>query len=359
MKIDFEPYRIGAVFNPLDLRGSFTPKFKEISIKFPSRLNAMAIDPSKITTNKNMIYTPGEVVFSIKLYANINVKTTSKKGQIKISKTSKRRNLIKHAVMLMRNTLKDNSGLEVEVDNDVELKHAGLGSSSRLISGVATAINEIYGSPVTHEKLARYVAQNHGEEIDRDNENLNPVQCIGGSAVSGLYSGGLFVITGETVVVGKMDISADKKVVLGIPKNYKEVDSKSQFDEEKKNLDKFLKTGKKYGSLIAYKILHQGLPSMKLNNLKPMGDIIYEYRFNMGSIKNCSYVYPPMVEITNNLRSLKEKQLVDVLAISSIGPTIFAITNNTFPVLIAFKEQGLETRITEIENDRYKVLSKQ
>ena len=358
MKTDFEPYPIGTVFNPLKLGKSISPVFTSVEIKFPSRLNAMAIDPGKITSNKNMVYTPGEVVFSIKLYANIKVKTTSQKGQIKVSSGSKRRNLIKHAVLLMREALGDDTGLEIEVGNDVELRHAGLGSSSRLISSAAAAVNELYGRPVSFKRLARYVAQNHGEEIDGDNKNLNPVQCIGGSAVSGLYSGGLFVITGETVVVGKMNVDSTKKVVLGIPKEYKEVDSKSQFDEEKRNLDKFLNTGKKHGPIIAYKILHHGLPAMKNNNLGPMGDIIYEYRFHMGSIKNCSYVYPPMVDITNNFRFLKEKKLVDILAISSIGPTVFAITDDIKPIIKAFGEQGLNTMVTEIENERYQVLKK-
>ena len=223
---------------------------------------------------------------------------------------------------------------------------------------IAIAVNELYGKPVSYKILAKYVAQNHGEEIEGDNENLNPVQCIGGSAVSGLYNGGLFIITGETEVVGRMNIKSQKKVVLGIPEKYKEVDSKEQFDEEKKNLGKFLKTGKKYGSTIAYKILHQGLPAMKDTDLKPMGNIIYEYRFYMGSIKNCSYVYAPMIGITNNLKFLKEKRLVDVLSISSIGPTVFAITDNTKPVIEAFEKQGLTTTVTEVDNKRYKVVNK-
>ncbi len=78
----------------------------------------------------------------------------------------------------------------------------------------------------------------------------------------------------------------------------------------------------------------------------------------MGSIKNCSYAYPPIVNITNNLKFLKEEKLVDVLAISSVGPIVFAITNDTKPVTEAFEKQGLITTITEVENEHYKVLEK-
>lgn len=357
MKTDFKPYLVGTVHNPLKLRKKYKPVFDSVEIDFPSRLNAMAIDPSKITENRNMVYTPGEIVFSISLFKTIKV-SKNKKKEILISDITKRKVLVKHAALIMQKALNDDSGLTIEVDNQNEIRHAGLGSSSSVIAGVAAAINELYGNPISDSDLVKYVAQNHGEEIDGKDDYLNPVQCIGGSAVSGIMDGGLFVIAGESEVIGKMDIPASMKVVLGIPKDFEDVDSDKQFDEEKKNLKKFLKTGQKYGPTIAYRLLHEVLPSLKNNQLKAIGDLIFDYRFKMGSIQNCSYVYPPMVELAEKLKFLKEKNVVDVLAISSVGPAFFAITDNVKKVQNEFEKHNLSTIVTEISNSKYKILNK-
>lgn len=358
MKTDFTPYPVGTVHNPIRLGKRFRPVYKKVEILFPSRLNAMAIDPSKITANRNLVYTPGEVVFSIQIFKKIMV-ANNNLGKIIITRNSKRPTLILHTALIMQNLLKDSSGMMIEVNNQDEIRHAGLGSSSGLIAGVAAAINEFYGNPISPRQLIKYVAQNHGEEIDGNNRELNPVQCIGGSAVSGMLNGGLFVITGESEVITSMKIPKKKKVVLGIPSDFRDSDSKEQFDKEKNNLDKFLKTGKKFGPTIAYRFLHYAIPGMMVGDLKPLSDLIYEYRFKMGSIKNCSYVYPPMVPIAKKLAFLKEEGLAEVLSISSVGPTFFAITENSKKVRDVFKSNGLRTIETSISNKKYRVLVKE
>src|SRR5258708_307254 len=69
-KTDFEPYKVGRVFNPFQGHISkLNEKLKKIKIKYPSRLDSMAIDPSKIATNDNLKYTPGQVDFKLSLVA--------------------------------------------------------------------------------------------------------------------------------------------------------------------------------------------------------------------------------------------------------------------------------------------------
>lgn len=354
MKTDFEPYPIGTVHNVIDMSKEMKPIHREVEIEFPSRLNAMAIDPSKITSNKNMVYTPGEVVFSIQIFNKIKVKSTNRQT-LEISKRSKRSVLVKHAAIIMQKLFKDETGLFIDVDNSQEIRHAGLGSSSALIAGVAAAINELYGNPIATRELAKYVAQNHGEEIDGDNEQLNPVQCIGGSAISGLNEGGVFVIAGETEIISSMHLDSSKEIILGIPNDFLETDSKSQFEDEKDNLDKFLKTGKKYGQEIAYRMLHQAIPGIINNDVKPLGDLIFDYRFHMGSIENCSYVYPKMTDIAKELAFLKELKHADVLAISSVGPTFFATGKDTELIEESFAKNNLKVIKTKICNSKYTV----
>ncbi len=359
MKNDFNAFPVGTVFNPLKRKISqVRPKFRGVIIDYPARLNAMAIDPSKIAYNKNLVYTSGEVVFPIKIYKRIIVKILPNEKRFHVSKRSKRKSLIIHTCKIMSKVIRLKDGLYVDVDDPLEIKHIGLGSSSSLIAGVASAINEIYGNPIDKKTLVRYLAQNHGEEIKNEKNMIMPVQCIGGSAAAGIIGGGLLIISGKSVVIKSMKIHHDYKVIIGLPKDFNPLDSKEALEKELNNMEGFIETGRKYGAQVAYNILHKGLPDMENGKLDAMGDIIFNYRYNMGSIKNCSFLYPKLIDITNNLAYLKIKKHCKVLSVSSVGPGIFSITKSPKIVKSSFKKQGLQVIETEVDNNGYKVVRK-
>jgi len=316
----------------------------------------MAVDPSKIAENKNMIYTAGEIVFSIPIFKRVKVVVIASPNCV-ISENSKRKPLIMHAFLIMKKAIGFTNGLNIEVDNLKEIRHQGMGSSSGLLTSVCAAINEIYGCPLTPKELLRYVAQNHGEEIEGNNDDLIPVQCIGGSAASGLYEGGALLLLGENLVAKRMNISDKYSVVLGFPKDFREVDAEEALKKELENMDNFMQCGKKYGESNAYNVLHKFIPAMIDSDLDAMGDVIYEYRFNMGSIKNCSFLYPKLVEICDKVSILKKEKTAPILSISSVGPLIFAITKNTDRCREVFEKENLQVEVIPIYNDKYKVLN--
>ena len=47
---------------------------------------------------------------------------------------------------------------------------------------------------------------------------------------------------------------------------------------------------------------------MQNGSIKELSNVVYEYRFNMGSNENCSFVYDGLVELGNNLRCLYENK---------------------------------------------------
>ncbi|MCW8966499.1 MAG: methyltransferase domain-containing protein [Candidatus Pacearchaeota archaeon] len=357
MKTDYSSFKVGTVFNPITktIRNNF-PLLNSVEISFPSRLNAMAIDPSQIAQNRNMVYTAGEIVFSIPIFKNIKMKVIPSSDCI-ISENSKRKSLIKHAFLIMREAIGFANGLYIEVDNSKEIKHQGMGSSSGLLAGVCAAINEIYGCPLSPKNLLRYVAQNHGEEIEGNEEELIPVQCIGGSAASGLYEGGALLLLGKNIVAKSMYISEEYSVVLGFPKDFKEIDSEEAMEKELENMERFMQCGKKYGKINAYNVLHKFIPAMIESDLEVMGDVIYDYRFNMGSIKNCSFLYPRLIEICNNISILKKENIAPILSISSVGPSVFAITKDTDKCKKIFEKENLQVKILPMYNGKYKILN--
>ncbi len=358
-KKDFQPFKVGTVFNPLsEPPRKVTRRYANVRLKYPSRLEAMAIDPSKIAINDNLRYTPGQIDFCVRIYKTITIAKIRKSTKVVVSNNSPRKTLIQHAAIIMRKALGINEGLKIDVKEEVSLRHCGFGSSSGLIASVACAINELYGSPISDRALVKYLAQNHGEEIDGSKNFINPVQCIGGSAACGTYHGGLVILAGESMVVKTMKISPDYDVVVGVPSDFTYPDSKYLMDMEIKNLPKFLKTGKKYGSIIAYRLFHEVLPELEVGKIQALGDLIFDYRFKMGSIGNCSFVYPPLIQLTDSLAFLKEQGIAEVLTISSVGPGVFVLTKQANICEEAFKERGMNTIRTKIHNSRYKVLEK-
>ena len=182
---------------------------------------------------------------------------------------------------------------------------------------------------------------------------------MGGSAAASLYKAGLILISGENSVISTMKVPKDYSVIIGIPGDYIVRDSRVLLKLEIKNMHKFIQTGRKFGPIIAYNILHKMLPAIQDVDMKTIGDIIYDYRFNMGSIVNCSYAYPKLVKLMTSLKSLKKLGYVDVLSISSVGPGVFVITrNNKDECVRTFRKLGLKTFTTKIHNTGFRVLEK-
>lgn len=355
IKDDFTPFVVGAIFNPFVVKDPGIPSCQSVTIKYPSRLNAMALDPSKIAMNDNLRYSPGEIIFKVGLFKEVTVELIESEDII-ISPDSKRPSLIKHSALLMKKALLYNGGFKISVKNEKEIKHAGLGSSSGLIAAVACAINELFSCPVSNKDLLRYLAQNHGEEIADDNNHLSPVQCIGGSAAGGLYPGAMLVLAGDSRVIAQMDIDSKYKAIIGIPKDFSPIDAQLLLESEIKSFPRFIECGKKYGQPIAYRLLHEVLPAMIEGDLKVIGNLIYDYRFNMGSIENCSYCYEKLPEIAKELSCLKTKGFAPILAVSSVGPGFFAISLQPEICQKAFEDSNLQTFIVDIVNDTYQVL---
>lgn len=351
----FEKFKVWTVRNKLNLSvNNLHILFDEIKIKFPSRLNTIAINPSKIAFDNDGIYTPWEIVFSIKKYLNVYIKKINW-NKVEISNNSKRKNLILHSFLLMKNVLNFKDNLYISVDNNDEIRHSWLWSSSKLISAVACWINELYWNPIPSKELIKYLAQNHWEEIDWTSNYLKPVQCIWWSAASWLCDSWLIILAWESEIIWKMDIDSSYDVIIWIPKDFKDIDSKFAFEEEIKNLDKFKNCWIKFWKEIAYNILHKLIPALYNNRIDIIWDIVFDYRFNKWSIENCSFIYPKLINLSLKLKFLKTSWLVDVISISSVWPTFFAITKKSKIVEKVFNENWFNIIKTKIENSKYEI----
>lgn len=356
-KTDFNTFKIGTIFNPIQIKEKVEAIGSEIVLTYPSRLEAMSLDPSQIAQNNNLIYPAGQINFSVDITKKVTIRINKKNRQVVISRISPRPSLIRHAALIMMEALGINDGLEIDVIDEVNLRHCGLGSSSSLIASVATAINELYGRPLTTLQLIRYCAQNHGEEIDGANECLMPVQCIGGSGACGHFSGGLVIIAGLANPIYLKDIPENLGVVIGVPKDFKHPDSQTMMKAEIDNIIGFKRVGKEYSETIAYRLLHQVIPAAQEGDLQPLKELIFDYRWDMGGIQNCAFAYPKVVELAEKLRHLRSDDEVKILSLSSVGPGFFALTSNTEKIKTIFENLDMKTIVTKPHNGTYNVIS--
>ena len=356
----FPIIKAGHIFNkyPKKVNNSLLEK-ESVIIKYPCRLDAMAINPAAVCYNDSMIFTPGEVVFSLAKYIKVKIDVISPAGgKIEVSKKTKRKVLAKHSCLLMYAALGVNPSVKIDVDDKDIPKHCGFGSSSSTIAAVAAAINELYGCPIDNKDLIKYLASNHAEEVSDSNEDeLKVVQCIGGGATNGLTDEGIIIITGRSTAIAKMKYKS--KVLVCFPKDFVQKDAKVLMELEEQNLWKFKKTGEEYADKIAYTLLHKVIPDMINGSIKELADLVFDYRFNMGSNENCSFVYDGLMDISDKIRKLYEEKKCEFLALSSVGPAFFLLVNNNQEedCLKELDKLNLTVFKSEICNTKYKVIS--
>ena len=336
-------------------QGPARPAHAYIHMRYPMRLEAMALDTSKIGLQDDGNYSAGQINFKIKLFRDVHIRVGSGNGDIHIDPNAQRPALVRHSAELMRTLLGFTDELEISTSAELELRHCGFGSSSNVIAAVGHAINELYGSPLDPHQLAAYLAKNHGEEIDSSPDMVSPVQCIGGSALAGLANGSIFVVAGAHKIIAEADIPEGYYIVAGVPADYTFPDAHTLLKKEAKQMSKFIRTGKKYGAVIAYRLVHEALPALKDGNIGPIGNLIFDYRFRMGSIRNCSFVYPRMMVLARKLEALKHDGRAEILSLSSVGPGFFVVTRDPKYCTEAFEALNLTTYTLEPYNGGYQI----
>ncbi len=326
------------------------PTATSICLRYPTRLNAMALDSSKIVPTGGG-YLAGELLFVSSLTRTVEVALTDGDAPVEIAPDCAQPVLAKHAALLMRRALGIQGTLRVHVTGQDLPSHIGLGSSSGTIAAVATAVNRLYGSPVPPVDLVAYLARNHGEEIDGESDLLLPVQCLGGSATAGVLPGAVHVVAGANVPILSARLPEDMSIVLAMPEDLLDRDAVASLSAEAESFDGFAEVGKVHGPEIAYRLLHEAWPSLVGGDLLPLGRLLFDYRFRMGSIDNCAFSHPRLRSIAAAVEPMFLDGEVEVLSLSSVGPSFFAVTSDTQRCVARFTEAGLRTIVSRPWND--------
>ena len=154
-------------------------------------------------------------------------------------------------------------------------------------------------------------------------------------------------------------------VLIGIPKDYQSVSSKVYIDLEQaaaKNLCDI--PNEDYKRFVIDNLEQIALPKLASKDISGISDIVFGNRFNNEcgiSIKKLiSKISPSFARIVKNVRKLYESDIphCDMLGISSMSPTLFALTSSKVSENICikkFEEQGMDVYIYHVYNDTYSI----
>ncbi|MGK5630566.1 GHMP family kinase ATP-binding protein [Streptomyces sp. URMC 123] len=337
------------------------PTATGLELRYPTRLNAMALDPGKIVASQGgdgggTGFPAGELLLACDLFRTVRVELLSDSEEVTVAPDSARPVLARHAALITRSLLGTRQGLRVRVDEAPLPPHIGMGSSSATIAAVSAAINELYGRPLPARQLIKFLVDNHGEEIDGTTDRLIPVQCIGGSAAAGLMKGSAQVVAGNATPTLAAEIPEGYTVLLAVPPGLKRWDGAESLREEARHFDKFRDTGERYAREIAYRLVHHAWPALLDGDVREFGRLIFDYRFRMGSIENCSFSHPRLLEFAGAVEPLFPEGVVDVLGLSSVGPTFFALTRDAAAASERLRSAGLDVLTARPWSEGYTVV---
>ncbi|WP_435193315.1 GHMP family kinase ATP-binding protein [Streptomyces sp. NRRL F-5630] len=349
----FEPFIPGTVHHPLAASLRRAEPRDETAIRYPTRLNAMALQPGAIADDRNLLYDAGELVLSVARFHHVRVRRLEPGTGLVVDPAVRRPELVEHAARIMCSALGVDCDLAIRVESDPLPVHAGFGSSSSLIAAVATAVNHLHGNPVDRGDLLPYLTSNHGEEHGTLPGLLIPVQCIGGSAASGLYDGGIQIVAGRSTVVLTVPVPERLSLVIGVPSDWDLRPTDELMAAEAEKFGQFRATGERWAPTIAFRMLHEAMPAARRGDLGPLGSLVFDYRFRMGSIENCSFTHPGLTDLAKNLEPLWHEGAATMLSLSSVGPAFFVLTDRPDHCAERFADLGMDVTHARPHNGTY------
>ena len=343
------------------------PQHTRVKIAFPTRLNIMVLDQTKIAPNERMIFPAGEILISVKLFIHVTVEYLGNdNGDIVICDNVRRKVLVNRAYHLMAHILGRTPSIAIDVDDREVMKQSGLGTTGATLGAICAAINELYGNPADRLDLAGYLAANYGEEIDDVNpDELQCMPCFGGSFDGGFFEGSVQIIAGQAVPIMSGEYAGF--VVIGIPNDYIPGTAASEVERHSKYLfenpmvsDDAPVVNKAYNANVAYHLLNEAMPQLRNGDISGISRLSFDINFNVEahSVTDYDWFFPRANEVASNIRYLYDEGFCDGLGKSSTGPAFFALVRDQRQydeVVKAFQAQNMMTVRTEVCSEAYHV----
>lgn len=313
VEYEFQPFDPGKSINTLGFEKEYnlSPVQGKVRAVAPGRIHLTVLDMNRFAPNRPG---GGGVGFALQIYCSAEVECTPSDLTIDYS----REPIIRHFVEVFRKTLGYRGGFRIKIQ-DHQRKHVGLGSTGSVLLALGHAMNTALGSPLSSEQIRLLLGNNYVEETEDGRVTRGFETGVGPAAAT---YGGMTVTGDELALAYRHSFAKEKNVFIIIPSTEVSSAGRSEFDllmNRARTLDY------QDRELKAYLILMDLIPALEKNDLKRIGDIVWEIEFR-GSKR--AEVEHHSFKIYHYMSQLRESGL-EFVGMSSVGPSIAVVTDRS------------------------------
>jgi len=310
VEYEFISFHPGENIRTLGLERSYplSPVKGTVTVRSPARIHLTVFDMNRFAPGRAG---GGGLGFALQLYCSVDVTCTESGIEIDYS----REGIIRHFVEVFRKVTGYKGGFRIRA-RDHQHQHVGLGSTSTVMISLANALNYAVGSPLTPDQLRKLVGNNYVEETAGETIAFAFETGVG-PAVS--TYGGMAIMGDELTLAYHHPFAEGKNVFVVIPPSDISSAGTKEFDLL---MNKARVLDYRDRELKAYLMLMDMIPALEEDNLKRIGNIIWEIEFR-GSKR--AEVEHHSFEIYHYMSQLREAGL-EFVGMSSVGPSIAIIT---------------------------------
>ncbi len=280
-----------------------------VLVRAPARIHLTVLDMNRFAPEHAG---GGGIGFAIQAYCSAEVSCTKKEISVDYGRAA----IVEHFVAVFRKAVGYTGGFKIKV-TDHKHQHVGLGSTSTVMIAVATAMNEAVGSPLSNTQLRHLIGRNFVEE-SADGRIAFGFETGVGPAVS--TYGGMAVMGDELALAYHHPFAEGKNVFIVIPPITISSAGTQEFDllmNKGRTLDYIDR------ELKAYLFLMDLIPALERNDLKKIGDIVWEIEFRGSKRAEVEHHSYGIYHYMNLLRVAK----LEFVGMSSVGPSIAIVTD--------------------------------
>jgi len=296
---------------------------REVEVTIPARLHTSVLDMNRFNTTRPG---GGGIGFAVGIYFRARVRSTEKP---EIVVRGERTLIVEHFARVLKEILDFPGGFEIEL-YDHGRRHVGMGSSAGSMCAACIGINEVLGRPFNNRELRRVLGFNACEESPLNNNYLIRGFETGIGAMAGI-NGGMVLSTDDLELVYRISLPDTRALIIipdvpSLEDEFTGKDTAAQSEVEllmrrARYLDT-LQSGTK-----SQIVLLDLLPAMVRGDLKGIGNAIFDLAFLGSKRAECEQHGLYGAPIYRYIGSLREIG-AEVVGMSSVGPTVYALTRN-------------------------------
>lgn len=296
---------------------------REVEVTIPARLHTSVLDMNRFNITRPG---GGGIGFAVGVYFRARVRSTRKP---EIVVRGQRTLIVDHIARVFKEILDFSGGFEIEL-YDHGRRHVGMGSSAGSMCAACIGINEVLGRPFNNRELRRVLGFNNCEESPLNKSFLIRGFETGIGAMAGI-NGGMVLSTDDLELVYRTSLPDTRAIIIipdvpSLEDEFTGKDTAAQSEVEllmrrARYLDN-LQSGTK-----SQIVLLDLLPAMVRKDLAGIGNAIFDLMFMGSKRAECEQhgLYgAPIYRLIGSLREIG----AEVAGMSSVGPTVYALTRS-------------------------------